>query len=201
MSELRLHENEYTYLSVEKGRVYVKDIKTGEIASRAISLFPGVQIELGRDYHEIQDAFRQSRMPIFFKEVVKKNELTYLFLVRMGTGKIRTTELVTIICKNDIIYSMGFTGKTKEEAYRKYLPGPDFSEWELPQGETEEEKKVRELLAKEHLKKRFLGITNDDISITYEKKVMEICILHEMVRMKFVFIADRNCGGKYICNA
>lgn len=69
MSEKRLHENKYTYLSVEKGRVYVKDTKTGEIASRAITLFPGVQIEVGRDYHEIQDAIRQSRMPIFSKKL------------------------------------------------------------------------------------------------------------------------------------
>ena len=131
MSVIRLYEHEHTYLSVEKGRVYVKDIKTEEIASRAITLFPGVQIELGRDYHEIQDAIRQSRMPIFFKEIIKKNELTYLFMVRMGTEKIPTTELVTVICKNDIIHSMGFTGKTKEESYKQYLPGPDFSEWEL----------------------------------------------------------------------
>ena len=96
---------------------------------------------------------------------------------------------------------MGFTGKTKEEAYKKYLIGPDFSEWELPQGETAEEKNIRETLVKEYLQKRFLGITNEDIQITYDKNVMEICILHEMVRMKFVFIADGNCGGKYICNA
>lgn len=122
-------------------------------------------------------------------------------MVRMGTGKIPTTELVTIICKNDIIFSMGFMEKTKEETYRKYLPAPDFSEWQLPGGQTEEEKKVRETLAKEYLQKRFLGVTNEDIKITYEKNKMKICILHEMVRMKFVFIADEKCGGKYICNA
>ena len=200
MKELRLYETEQTYISVYNGKVYIKNTQTGEISPRAITLCPGLQIELGRDYREIKYATMQSRVPVFFQEIVKSGQNKWLFIVRMKTGNVPATELVSVRCKDDIIISLGVEQKIKDNMeYQKYLPLPDFCDWMLPEGESEKEKNTREEAAVDFLLKRFPMISDKNIEIETDGNKLDISITHDLVRMKFSLVSSSKEDGRYVC--
>lgn len=200
MQELRFHETEQTYISVYKGKVFIKDTYTGEISPRAITICPGFQIETGRNYHEFSDALMESRAPVFFQEVLNHNQQRHMFIVRMQTGKVPSTNLVAIVCEDDIITRVAFLQQIKEDKeYLQYAMLPDYCDWVLPAGDSEEEKNARKEEAINFLLNRFPMITGKDIEIKDGSATLEINVTHKLVGMRFTFVSSSKDAGRYVC--
>lgn len=112
-------------LLIHNDNIYVRTVDNSDFSSRALTVIPGFQLELGRDINDYKEAMKFSRVPLFFKLVTSRtvngDNFDYYLLVRMKTGRVEDKVVANIICKSGILTSISFNRKLiRDGDYRRY---------------------------------------------------------------------------------
>lgn len=118
----KMYQTRFTYMSIDEKHIIVKDNERHEQSCRAVTVYPGLQIELGRRFEDYKEALGQTRLPLVFKKlsIPSRSCLNYQ-LIRMGTGKVKDKIILNIIVKDAVIYAISFNKDLRNDMeYRKY---------------------------------------------------------------------------------
>lgn len=122
MHDDRLFKTQFTYMSIDEKHILIKDNDTMDQSYRAITVYPGLQIEIGRQFNDYKEALSMTRLPLVFRKISipSKNYFNYQ-LIRMGTGNVKDKVILNIIVKDNIIHAMTFNKELRNDMeYRKY---------------------------------------------------------------------------------
>lgn len=124
MHKKKMFSNGETFLLVDDDRVLVcNEEGTSRLSCRAITIFNGFKIELGRNITNFKSALAETRLPIIIKEValpVKSNTKIYE-IIRLKTGIVDDKVIATVKEKDSKIVSIDFNYNLKYDMnYRKY---------------------------------------------------------------------------------
>lgn len=149
MQNKKMYENKYSFILVGDKRVQFVALKYKDFSPRAITIYPGFQIELGRSMKEIKDALFKTRLPILIKEMAIPSSLGFknYQIIRMHTGNVDDKIIANIMEKESRIISVSFNKELKRDSeYRKYNALALGNQLSLPPINIDDQEKLEEEL-------------------------------------------------------
>ena len=98
-----MYKTKESCLCLYNDKIYVRTTDNSDFSFRALTVTPGFQLELGRQISDYIGAMKYSRLPLFFKHVVDRDDTSYYLLVRMKTGRVDDKVIANIVCKSGIL--------------------------------------------------------------------------------------------------
>jgi hypothetical protein len=121
MGDVELYDNGKSCILIRKDRLYIKGKCADYNKALTVNILSGLQVELGRNIEEIKNAFKATRLPVMFKEILKKKDMEVYNIVRIKTGTVDSRTVAIVICNTGIIKSISFNNDLLiDEVYKKY---------------------------------------------------------------------------------
>lgn len=191
-----LFENKDSVIAIRDAKIYIVSKHRKDYSIRAITIFPGLQIELGRQMSEIQEALKYTRLPIIIRLIVNKGETQHYQIIRIQTGKVEDKIIATIVCKNNIIKSLAFNkALVKDGQYRRYNQLSILHQISIPYSLAETKSATRS----EQIKKILSTVINISNTIKVIEKDNQITALinEEGAKIQFLFIENKANNNRY----
>ena len=196
MSNKIMFRNDDSCIAIKDDKLYILSNHYKDISCRSITVMSGFQIELGRDINDIIQALKETRVPVFIKEVANNSILTYYQVIRLHTGKVDDKVVADITCKNNKIISIAFNRKLISDSdYRRYNQLSVVHQLSIPYDLyvsdcTTRWEQVRKIL------KSAINVVNP-IEVK-EKDLQLVAIVNEdNLKQKYTFISNKNNNNRY----
>lgn len=117
-----LFKNEYSYIQIDDDTLQVITNDTNNISARSVSVYDGVQLEIGRAMSDFKEALCKTRIPLIIREVpIPVQNIKGYQIIRMHTGKVDDKVIVNVTEKNNKINKISFNKELKNDVnYRRY---------------------------------------------------------------------------------
>lgn len=191
MDNKYLYKTDESCIAIKDGRMYIISTKYKDYSIRAVTVVPGFQIELGRNINEIEEALKETRLPVILKSITANGNSDYYQVIRMHTGKVDDKIVATIICKDKLITSISFNRKLLRDGnYRRYNQLSVFHQISIPYELGATEFKFRRDQVTSILKS-IISLSNA-VEINESNKQLEAIINEDNQHIKFMFILNKD---------
>lgn len=106
---------------IKNDHLYIMSTKYKDISPKALTLFPGFQIEMNRDIKEIRKALTETRLPLIILKVRSRENVVIYNIVRIATGAVDDKVLANVVCVDDKITKLVLNRELKRDMkFRKF---------------------------------------------------------------------------------
>lgn len=196
MSSVTMFKSKNTCIAIKNDKLYVMSFKYKDVSPRAVTIASGFQIELGRDINNFIEALKHTRLPFLIKEVITRGDVTNYQIIRMGTGNVETVVVATIVCKKNLIHTVGFNRKLiYDSKYRRYNNLSVLHQLSIPFDLSESQCNTRT----EQIKKTIDAFifVNNTVEVVEKLNKLNAIVTVDEDKMQYAFVSNSNNNNRY----